>query len=407
MKHHFLPLAAAAVAAVALSACGKGPSTPATPGLLMGTVVDSVSHAPLAGAKVVAGSADSTATDAAGRFSLSLPQGRYAVQVSKENYYGVAANVPVLSRDTTEIVVYTRLRPWTPGTAMADPNDYRHNYASVLWGGQFYLMGGRQAQSSLDLSSSLTYSPGSNAWPANSFELLTPGRHLSASAVCRDTLYLFGGLSGSSVLNTVLKLNSSSWSATSNPIPAGLYGMSAVTSGDSILLMGGFTGPNAATESVRVYKPSADSAGGTPWSTAANMPAARAGMSCAAAGGVVYLFGGVNSGGSAQRSSYRYDPSANSWTYLADMPADRAYAACAAASNMVYVIGGLTGSTVCSSTYRYNPAANSWTAMEDMPLARYGAGAAAYGGRIYVVGGFDGTNSLGAVEVYNPAADLK
>lgn len=399
--------ALAVLAALALAACSKNPSSPSGSGLLSGTVVDSAAGAAVPGAMVVVGSTDSAATGADGRFSFTLAEGRYTVQVSKDGYYGVAANVPVLAGDTTDITVCARLRAWMPGTAMPDPNDYRHNFASIFWGGLHYLIGGRQAQASLDLSSALTYSPGSNTWPANTVQILTPGRQLSACAVCRDTLFLFGGLSGSNVLSTVLKLSSSNWTATQNPMPDGLYGLAAISSGDSIFILGGFLGTGSATDSVRVYRPSADTIGGSPWSASANLPSARAGMSCVTVGGQTYLFGGIGNTGTAVNTSLRFNPANGTWAALADMPAARAYAACAAVNNQIFLFGGMESGTARSSAMRYDISGNSWTAVSDLPLARYGAAAVENSGRIHVIGGFDGTNSLGIVEVYNPEADVK
>jgi hypothetical protein len=392
--------------ALALASCGKGPSTPSTPGLLSGTVVDSTNSAPLAGAKVVVGTTDSALTGADGKFSFNLLQGRYVVQVSRDGYYGVAANVPVLSRDTTRITVYTLLRPWTPGTPMTNPNDYRHNFASVFWGGLYYLVGGRQAQSSLVLGSSLTYSPSTAAWPANSIQQLTPGCELSACLVIRDTLFLFGGLSGSTSLATVLKLSGTSWTSAANPMPAAAHAMSAAAFGDSVFLFGGYVS-GAVSDMVRIYRPSADTAGGSPWGTTVSLPSPRAGMSCAAVGGQAYLFGGLDNAGAARSSAFRFNPASGAWTTMTDMPAARAYAACASIGNRIFLFGGVEAGTARAGSLRYDIAGNSWTAVSDLPLARYGAAAAAYNDRIHVLGGFDGTNSLGLVEIYNPAADVK
>lgn len=402
MKRLILP----ALAILALASCGKGPATPDTPGCLAGTVLDTLNGLPLSGAKVVAGSIDSTATDAEGRFLLSLTQGRYTVQVSKDGYYGVAANVPVLSRDTIRVTIHTRLRAWLPGTAM-DPGEERHNFASVLRGGLLYAIGGRQTSgaSFTHLSTSVSFSPASGSWGSGTVASLSPGREQASCVAVGDTLFIFGGLSGSSVLASVEK-HFASWIPAATPMPAGARGMAAFAVGDSIFVFGGFTGGDTATSLVRVYKPSADTAGGTPWKTASPMPAPLGGMSCASIGGTIYFFGGGNHG-IASPQVFSYNPAGDAWTSRANMPAERAYAACAAVGNDIYVFGGLAGTTVCNSTYRYNPAANTWTVMEPMPLARYGAGAVAHNNRIHVFGGFDGTNSLGVNEIYNPAADVK
>lgn len=394
------------LAVLALASCGKGPATPATPGHLAGTVLDSLNGLPLAGAKVVAGAADSTATDADGRFAMALLQGRYTVQVSKDGYYGVAANVPVLSRDTTRVTINTRPRAWMPGASMA-AGEERHNFASVLRAGLLYAIGGRQTSgaSFTHLSTAVSFSPASGSWASGPLASLSPGREQASCVAMGDTLFIFGGLSGSLVLASVEK-HSASWIPASTPMPAGARGMAALAVGDSIFLFGGFTGGDTATSLVRVYKPSADTAGGAPWKTAAPMPAPLGGMSCASIGGTIYLLGGGNHG-IASPQVFSYNPAADSWTPRANMPAERAYAACAAIGNDIYVFGGLAGATVCNSTYRYNPAGNAWTVMEPMPLARYGAGAVAHNNRIHVFGGFDGTNSLGVTEIYDPAADVK
>ncbi len=398
-------LTSALLAALALSACSKGPTTPTTPGILEGTVVDSLAGTPLSGAKVVAGATDSTVTGSDGKFSFSLLQGRYNLQVSKYGYYGVAANVPVISSDTSRITVYARLRPWTPGTAMPTGQE-RHNAASALLNGLLYLVGGRQAQSSMVISSSLTYALSTAAWPANSIQPLTPGCEQSAGLVFHDTLLIFGGLSGSTPLATVLRLSGTNWVSTPNPMPVACYAMSAAAFGDSIFLFGGYIN-GAVSDTVRVYRPSADTVGGSPWSTTTNLPSPRAGMACVVVGGHVYLFGGLDNAGAACNSSFRFNPANGAWTAMTAMPASRAYAACASVGNRIFLFGGVEAGTARANSLRYDISGNSWTAVSEMPLARYGAAAVAYGDRIHVIGGFDGTNSLGIVEIYNPAADTK
>lgn len=252
----------------------------------------------------------------------------------------------------------------------------------------------------------MTYSPSTAAWPVNSIQNLTPGCEQSAGLVFHDTLLLFGGLSGSTPLSTVLKLSGSNWTSTPNPMPAASYAMSAAAFGDSIFLFGGYIS-GVISDLVRVYRPSADTAGGSPWGTATNLPSPRAAMSCAVVGGQVYLFGGLDNAGAARSNAFRFNPANGTWATMADMPASRAYAACAAVDNRIFLFGGLEAGTARASALRYDIAGNSWATVSALPLARYGASAVAYNDRVHVIGGFDGTNSLGLVEVYNPAADAK
>lgn len=145
------------------------------------------------------------------------------------------------------------------------------------------------------------------------------------------------------------------------------------------------------------------------WEPLAPLPAPRANVGVALAGGKIYVVGGSSASVDATTyqqyaSVFAYDLATNRWTEVAPLPRPYAVMAVAAAAGKVYAFGGLDENSMASAqSYEYDPARNLWTAKTPMPGGpRYLAAAAALNGEIYVVGGWD---ERAAVEIYDPATD--
>lgn len=72
----------------------------APPRLISGVVIDAESHAPIAGAEVIAGSVHAT-TDAAGRFEVRVPPGETPVTVTAAKYFPLTNTFDVRTADVT------------------------------------------------------------------------------------------------------------------------------------------------------------------------------------------------------------------------------------------------------------------------------------------------------------------
>ncbi|HUN29820.1 MAG TPA: carboxypeptidase regulatory-like domain-containing protein [Alphaproteobacteria bacterium] len=95
MRKAVRALASLAVAAFLLSACDNGdlpPATQFTP--LSGTVTDSTTHQPIAGALVIVDTVLTTTTDANGKFTIAkVPSGIMDYVVKAKGYADLTASV--------------------------------------------------------------------------------------------------------------------------------------------------------------------------------------------------------------------------------------------------------------------------------------------------------------------------
>jgi len=122
--------------------------------------------------------------------------------------------------------------------------------------------------------------------------------------------------------------------------------------------------------------------------------------------GQVYVTGGYghrDEQGNAEFVSraYRYDPDANLWERLPDMPVARCFHGCAAAGGKVWLFGGLSRAGTAESVTQvdcYDPASGKWTTPTNLPTPRNRLAVAAVGSAIYVAGGMSHEDSA-AVEI--------
>jgi N-acetylneuraminic acid mutarotase len=139
---------------------------------------------------------------------------------------------------------------------------------------------------------------------------------------------------------------------------------------------------------VEEYDPATDT-----WTTKADMPTARFGLSTSVVNGKIYAFGGArNCVESAFSTVEEYDPATDTWTTKADMPTARLYLSTSAVNGKIYAIGG-TG-LACQGTggplwtvEEYDPATDTWATKAHMPTAKIAFSASAVDGKIYAIGG--------------------
>jgi len=124
----------------------------------------------------------------------------------------------------------------------------------------------------------------------------------------------------------------------------------------------------------------------------------------AAAGGLVYVFGGLSCG-SVLDQAQRFDPTNNVWECLEPMPTPRFECAAATARGELFVMGG---ANVCGDPLAaaecFSPATGRWTALPPLASPRFGCAAASVGGIVYIIGGHGYWESLSEVECFDPAS---
>ncbi len=130
------------------------------------------------------------------------------------------------------------------------------------------------------------------------------------------------------------------------------------------------------------------------WSKAAPFPDASEELYGIAAGGKLYVFGGLAPGWTPKALVYEYDPATDKWAKKNPMPLPSHHVALAEINGKIHVIGGFTkpasGPTAwvpIDNHWEYDPAADSWKPLAPLPTKRGSPNAAVVGGRIYVIGG--------------------
>jgi N-acetylneuraminic acid mutarotase len=162
------------------------------------------------------------------------------------------------------------------------------------------------------------------------------------------------------------------------------------------------------------------------WVQRAAFPEAAEEVYGIAAGGKMYVFGGLGPRWTPMGLVYEYDPSTDTWAKKKNMPLPSHHVALAELNGKIYVMGGFvlpsSGApawTPIDNAWEYDPAADSWKALAPLPTKRGSPVAAAVDGKIYVIGGaatHPGSKetsvhprrahrSLDTNEIYDPASN--
>jgi hypothetical protein len=161
-------------------------------------------------------------------------------------------------------------------------------------------------------------------------------------------------------------------------LPQGTEYPVAVASGANIYVLGGWTGSTRLNTILR-YQPSSD----TLATMSATLPTGRYGVSATSAGTDIYIFGGFD--GSFKDDIMRYSTTTNVLTVLgAKLPTPRAYSGAAWDGTNAYIIGGQGSAGSLSQIVRFTPSTGAVTVMgASLPTARHWVNAI-----------WDGTNAL-------------
>src|SRR5438067_1057589 len=253
---------------------------------------------------------------------------------------------------------------------------------------------------------------------------------VSGNAVASQdgNVYSFGGITNNTAIANAYKYNpaTNSWSAIAS-LPAARYGLTAVSDGTYVYLLGGvdqnfnttatlwrydpvsntyntslpsYTIPTYFHASVylngKIYRIAGRAIGTdfhvevytiatNTWSMAANYPFANHTLMAVALGSYIYAGGG----NASPDKTWRYDPGTNTWddAAIADLPAGRSAAASGAYNGRWLLAGGDVNFAISTSPIAWAPATNTWSNLANMVQARdYLAGATA-GQSFYAVAG--------------------
>lgn len=221
------------------------------------------------------------------------------------------------------------------------------------------------------------------------------GRHEASYVQVGDKFYLLGGREHGSNVN-VYDPATDTWSVGAAPdFP--VHHFQAVAYDGLIYAVGTF-GDNdfpheVPYDKVVIYDPARDR-----WFDGPTIPAdrARGSAGCVVVGGGLYLLGGITDGHSSGWSTQvdRFDPVTATWTSLAEMPRARDHFHAAVAGGKIYVAGGRrsgedgTFAATVSEVDVYDVADDDWTTLPyDLPTERAGAAVGVLDGELLVIGG--------------------
>jgi len=228
---------------------------------------------------------------------------------------------------------------------------------------------------------------------------LDQARFEAAAVTLGGKVYFFGGISDvcsdQSAACTVDRVDvydpvTDAWSP-APPLPAAAprHHLSLAVAGNSIYVVGGFTGIIGGTVN---FTPLASTFAfdGANWTRLADSPVARGAATAQTIGGKIYVAGGGVSEPNALALTTVYDPALDRWSTLAPMPTPREHVASCVLGGQFVVIGGWrSDQSVVSAVEAYDPFSDSWRKLAPMRTARGGLGAAVLDSTCYAVGGED------------------
>ncbi len=141
------------------------------------------------------------------------------------------------------------------------------------------------------------------------------------------------------------------------------------------------------------------------WSTLAPMPGSVYGAGRAVLDGQLYVVGGCDNN-CGRDTVYRYDPPTNTWATLAPYPTTTSRQACAGIDGRLYCAGGIQRDRrISDHTYAYDPATDTWSRVADLPAARWGMAYTGASDELIVAGGYDGAAITNESWAYDPDTD--
>jgi N-acetylneuraminic acid mutarotase len=251
-----------------------------------------------------------------------------------------------------------------------------------------YVIGGR-GSSSVQYTTNYVYDPVGDTWSTKA-DMPTARAHIGA-AIVNGIIYVFGGWVGSTASNAVEAYDpvSDTWS-TKTVMPTPRYAYCCGVVNDKIYVIGGMDMQGNIFNTVEEYDPSADTIGGTPWQTKANMPTQRMGPGCAVINDSIFVFGGSTTIGGGLTSVHQcYDPVSDSWTTKGSLSQARYALGGLMYESKAYAIGGYDYYNYRTEVEVFDPFLNSWTYETAIQYGRQSVSVGLVGNKLFVIGGWN------------------
>ncbi len=287
--------------------------------------------------------------------------------------------------------------PWSAGASM--PVKVR-GHAAVVFGGQVFVFGGITDEDVNDeeygepspeaYSQTLTYDPTEDAWAVR--EPMPIGLYDLSAHVIGDAVYVVGGYGAGGFIPAVMEYHPSldSW-AEKTPMPTHRYTFTSEVVDGRVYVIGGHgtidDGPSESGKDwsykshVEIYDPTTDQ-----WMTGASAPEPTAEAASCVVGHMILVFGGEAPGSSS--ATWAYDTVSDTWTSGVAAPSARGGHVCVPVGNELYLLGGRHLGHELNTIEIFEPASSSWReATTSLPTGRFWFGAEVIGSEIFVFGG--------------------
>jgi len=286
-------------------------------------------------------------------------------------------------------------------TAASQGFSSRYSITSSVVNGRIYVFGGIKGNDILNTLE--VYDPGTNKWSTPTTTGTFTPRYGLTSSVVNNKIYVIGGYDDSCLATVeMFDPSSNTWST---PVTTGTFTPRAhltsnVVNGKIYVIGGVQYDSNQNTiylNSIEVFDPQTNI-----WSTPVTTGklGARATHSSAVVGGKIYVMGGDGPGG---HHVDVFDPVMNTCDSIATMLHWRSDATANVLSNKIFFMGGYNGNDV-NLVDCFDPGTNSWSTPQTTGTftAREGLASSVVGNSLYAMGGLsDALGFLNTNEVLN------
>ena len=226
-------------------------------------------------------------------------------------------------------------------------------------------------------------------------------RHSHGVAVCKDSLYIIGGVWGSIAAHRhVCRFSPlrNKWRCDVSDLPHPVSCSAVVSLHNKLFVIGGRDKCNNTLTKTQCYNPQRNQ-----WDCVSDMNIPREDHCATVLNDAIYVISGDKLN---FQSCEFYDVSTNKWNLLPDMTLPRQRPAAQAIGGKIMVVGGFQGATYKMHTTCeiFDPKQNLWSLVSGLVVPRAGCGITCVKSHVYVFGGSNGRsvlNTLDSVERYS------
>ena len=293
---------------------------------------------------------------------------------------------------------------WTTGTALPGALSYS---SVIVTKNRVYLCGGLDASTytSIVYTAPINTDGTLGTWTTSTS---LPGAcGMSQAIVTKNRVYLLGGNSGGTYLNTTytapINTDGTLGTWTTGPtLASGKREAQAVVTKNRVYLLGGVDS-GGASASVQVATINTDGTLST-WSTGNNLPGVLCNSCAIITKNRIYLLGGINASSTVATvytASITNDGTLSTWTTGTSLPSVVSLSQVIVTKNKVYLLGGYNGSsnlaTVYTAPINADGTLGSWATGTSIPGLLSSSSSFIVNNKVYLAGGYNGSAYVGTV----------